>query len=105
LGVALPKLSREAALLNSGNPSHSVQLDNLRRAADSVKVHLVAVEAQSPEQIARALSSMNQESADALIVTIDSLFIQQQARIAELAKKVALPAIFASREFCEAGGS
>lgn len=102
--AAIPGKNRIAVLVNPGNPSHQSSLKNLQAAVQQAKVQLIVMEAQSVEEIERAFALMKQKNAQGLILAIDSLFIQQQVQIAALAKKAALPAIFASREFAEAGG-
>jgi putative ABC transport system substrate-binding protein len=47
---------------------------------------------------------MKAADAEALLVTADSLFVWQQARIAELAQKNGMPSMFHSRGGVQAGG-
>ena len=47
---------------------------------------------------------MTKERAGALVVLSDSIFINQRKQIAEIATKRRLPAVYALREYAEAGG-
>ena len=47
---------------------------------------------------------MGQERADALLVLADPMFFQQRTRLANLAEKNRLPAMYGLREHVEAGG-
>ena len=47
---------------------------------------------------------MTKERAAALLVLTDSMFFGQRRRIADLAAKSRLPALYSQREFVDAGG-
>lgn len=51
-----------------------------------------------------AFAAMSRERAEALVVQGDAMFFAQRDRIAELAAKRRLPAIYSFREHVEAGG-
>ena len=99
-----PKLSRVAVLVNPTNPAHSAMQANATAAARKAPVEIVAVKAQTPQEITRAFSAMAAERAGALIIALDPLFIQQVPEIARHAGQHRLPSIFANREYAEAGG-
>jgi putative ABC transport system substrate-binding protein len=62
------------------------------------------VEARDPGDLDRAFSALAQERAEALLVAADSAFIIHRARLAELAAKNRVPAMYGIREHVEAGG-
>ena len=62
------------------------------------------MEAKGPDDIDRAFAVMRNERPGALIVLGDLMFGTHQRRIAELAVKSRLPAIWAVRENVNAGG-
>jgi putative ABC transport system substrate-binding protein len=64
----------------------------------------VAVEARGPGEIDRAFAAMARERAGVLLVVVDSMFLDQRERIAGLAARNRLPAIYGLRRHAEAGG-
>jgi putative tryptophan/tyrosine transport system substrate-binding protein len=99
-----PKLSRVAILVNPTNQSHAPVVASLRAAAQGVNLEIGTVEAATPQEIESAFSSMNQQSAGAIIVAADAFFIQQGPQIADLARKHRMPSMFSFREQVDAGG-
>lgn len=73
-------------------------------AARSLKLTLRTLEARAPSELAGAFSAATKERAGALIGLGGSMFFAHRARIAELAAKSHLPAIYPTREFAEVGG-
>jgi putative ABC transport system substrate-binding protein len=104
LKQAVPKVSRVAFLFNPGNPGAALQLREAETAARSLGVQLQALEARRPDELAGAFAAMTRESAGAVLLPGDSLFFFYRRQIADLAIKNRLPAMFAPREFAEAGG-
>src|SRR4030095_16116704 len=104
LKEVVPKASRVALL---GNPANPGTVPMVRRAQDAARasgVRLQPLEAPSPREIDRAFAAMTRERAGALIVLLDAMFADHQARIADLAARHRLPAVYGSHEFAEAGG-
>jgi putative ABC transport system substrate-binding protein len=99
-----PKLSRVAILVNPTNQSHGPVVVSLRAAAQGVKLEIGTVGAATPQEIESAFSSVNQQSAGAVIVAADAFFIQQGQQIADLARKRRMPSVFSFREQVDAGG-
>jgi putative ABC transport system substrate-binding protein len=62
------------------------------------------VEARDPGDLDRIFAVIAQERAEALLVAADSMFIIHRARLAELAAKNRVPAMYGIREHVEAGG-
>jgi putative ABC transport system substrate-binding protein len=98
-----PAASRIAVLANPDNASHPVFAAQLQAAA-APKVRLQVLEARTSEQFDAAFSAMAREGAAALLVLTDGLFYGQRSRLAELAAKARLPAMYSQREFAEVGG-
>jgi putative ABC transport system substrate-binding protein len=59
---------------------------------------------RSAEELPDAFSAMSSEHIDALIVVASPLIYDERKRIAELAFKYKVPAIYDSAEYVEAGG-
>src|SRR5215831_11723720 len=103
LKEAVPKTSRTAVLWNPANPLNSVYLTVLRSVAQKLGVKLQSVEVRDPSGFESAFASMSADRAQALVVVIDPLTVRYRARIAELAAKNRLPAMYGFREFVDAG--
>lgn len=100
----VPKISRVALL---GNPANAGTAPQLRRAQDAARtlgLRLQAVEARDPSEIDGAFVAMARERAGAVIVLIDRVFLDQRTRIANLAAKRRLPAVYGMEDHVEAGG-
>ncbi len=99
-----PKGSRMAVVWNPANPSNLSQLREARVAAHALGLRLQPLEARDPDDIDRAFAAMTSERAEGLIVVVDGVFIGNRIRIARLAEKARVPAVYGLREHVEAGG-
>jgi putative tryptophan/tyrosine transport system substrate-binding protein len=104
LKETVPTISRVAVLWNPTNPANAAYLTVLRGVAQKLGVKLQPTEIRDPGGFATAFASMNAEHAQALVVVIDPLTVRYRERIAELAAKHRLPAMYGFREFADAGG-
>jgi putative ABC transport system substrate-binding protein len=67
-------------------------------------IRLQPVEIRGPDDFDTAFSAMTRERADALIAFSDPSIVFHGGRIADLAAKSRLPALYPSREVVDAGG-
>jgi putative ABC transport system substrate-binding protein len=104
LREVVPKVSRVAVLWNPANPGNVHQLRAAETAARALGLRLQPQEARRPSEIDRAFAAMARERAGALLVLLDSIFYNQRERIADLAAKNRLPAIYGLSLHAEAGG-
>ena len=105
LKEALPKVSRVAVLRNPDNQSHPLMLRQAESAARVLRVQLQILEARSPDEFDTAFAAMTRQRAGGLLVLADSgMFFVQRTRIADLAAKNRLPAVYGHLEHAEAGG-
>lgn len=104
LKEVVPTVSRVAVLWNPSNPSNAAQLQEAQVAARSVRVQLQPVEAREPSGIDRAFEAMRRERADALLVLSDVMLSRHGQRIAELATKSRLAAMYGHVRHAEMGG-
>ena len=104
LRETLPKVRRVAILSNPANPGHAPAVSIVKAAARSLGLQLQLLEAREPNQLEGAFAAMAKDRVEALLVVTDSMFIFQRARLADLAVKNRLPAMFGVREFVDAGG-
>ena len=101
---AVPAAKRIAVLYN---PAERVTADELRQtevAAGKLGVVLQPVETRSGDALDQAFASAVAGGADAFITFAHGFALLHRSRIAELAVQHRLPAMYAWREFAEAGG-
>jgi putative ABC transport system substrate-binding protein len=104
LKEAVPNLSRVAVLWNPANPMHVLRLREVEVAGRSLRVQLQILKAQGPEEFDSAFAAMTRERAGALYVVGDPMLRQHRRRLAELAAKSRLPAVYELKDHVEAGG-
>jgi putative ABC transport system substrate-binding protein len=96
--------ARFAVLVNPGNPQTRSALAEVQAAASVMGQQFEAVTAATYRDISPAFSDAVQKRADALLIIADPLFASRPVQLAILAARHTLPAIYALREFAEAGG-
>jgi putative ABC transport system substrate-binding protein len=99
----VPKLSRLVILTNPDNPSHGRRLREIEAAGRTLRVNIHTVEMRQLD-LERALVSVSQVNASALIVVPDPAFTNQRQRLAAFALEKRQAAVYMFREFPEAGG-
>ena len=100
----VPKISRVALLWNPTNASNAGHLRQAQDAARALRVRLQPLEARGPSEIDGAFSAMTRERAGAVIVLVDAMLADHRTRIADLAAKSRLPAVYGLTDHVEAGG-
>jgi putative ABC transport system substrate-binding protein len=99
----VPKAATIAALVD-----RSLRIaETIRDAHDAAAAlgqKLLVLEASTAEEIDAQFARLNREPADALLVTVSSLFLTRAGQIAALAASHRIPAIYSRREYAEAGG-
>ncbi len=104
LKEVIPGISRVAVLSNPTDTAQALLLREAQVAARSLKVRLQVLEARAPSDFAGAFSAMTKERARGVIILASSMFYAERIRIAELAARSRLPAIYGVKEYAEAGG-
>ena len=107
LKQAGPGVSQVAVLWHPGVLGERTEKDMLKGAevaARALGVRLQVVEARGPEDFGRAFSEMTRARAGALTVLGSVMFVNERRRLVDLAAKNRLPAVYAQREFVDAGG-
>ena len=100
----MPGISRVAVLSNPTIPAQALELREAKVAAGRLKLQLQLLEARAPSDFAGAFAAMTKERADGFFILTSSMFYDQRTRIAELAARSRLPAIYSVKEYAEAGG-
>lgn len=103
LGMAIPKLSRIAVLVNPNNPAHGPVLADIESTSRRLGATTAAFEAGDLPQIDAAFAAIATAKPQALIVVADAFFAQQRHQLAQLLLQHQLPSISANREYAEAG--
>jgi len=104
LKEVIPGISRAAVLSNPTDTTQAILLREAQVAARSLKVRLQVLEARAPGDFTGAFSAMTKERAGGVIILTSSMFYDQRTRIAELAARSRLPAIYSVKDYAEAGG-
>ncbi len=104
LKEAVPPAVRIAVLWNPSNPWHPLALKGVEAAARSLAVRLQTLEVRGPEGLDKAFAAMTRERAGAVLVLADPMTFFHRTRIADLAAKRRLPAMYGVRESIDAGG-
>ena len=102
---AMPKLSTIGYLVSRPyweDPRGAAARDAAKRAGISLKAALLGAFNEAEYQ--RVFRSMEQDRADALLVSDEAEHAPNNATIVELAAKGRIPAIYPFREFVEVGG-
>jgi ABC-type uncharacterized transport system substrate-binding protein len=74
------------------------------KAARALGVRLQPLEARGPSEIDNVFAAMARERAGGVIVLADTAFIAHRTRIADLAAKSRLPAVYGLTDHAQAGG-
>jgi putative tryptophan/tyrosine transport system substrate-binding protein len=98
------RLSRVAVLSNPGNPPHVPYLRETERAATALGLAMRAFEVRSPNDLPGGFTAIADWRADGLVTLTDGMLFSQRDRVAELAVKSKLPAVYPEAEFAAAGG-
>ncbi|HKX02588.1 MAG TPA: ABC transporter substrate-binding protein [Methylomirabilota bacterium] len=104
LREALPKVFHVAVLLNPASATSAEQLRETEDVAGSLGMRLRTHEVRASHEFDGAFAAMRKDRADALYLLADSMFFRERSRIAALAAKSRLPAMFQWRAFVDAGG-
>jgi ABC-type uncharacterized transport system substrate-binding protein len=102
LKEAVPKVSRAAVLFHQA--THPVFLREAQAAAQALAVKLQPLEVRSPNDLEDAFAAMTRGRANGLVVLPHPFTFAHARRIADLAAKKRLPAVYGFRESVEAGG-
>jgi putative tryptophan/tyrosine transport system substrate-binding protein len=104
LKEAVPEVTRVAVLAGPAQPDIERLLREAEDAARALDVRPHALEARHPRECERAFEAATQEGDGALLILPALLASLRERRLAALAVKHRLPAIYTRRSFAEAGG-
>jgi putative ABC transport system substrate-binding protein len=93
-------------LINPTSPQKDFDLREVETAARILGVTTVTLSAPTPSEIETAFATIKGQSIDALTIANDAMFYDPAAlaRLVALAASHAVPTVYQSREFADAGG-
>ena len=104
LKEAVLNVSRMAVLWNPATPGNVLALREAEIAARALKVELQLLEARKLDDFESAFAAMSTKRAGALLVLGDVMFTTYRIRLASLAVRSRLPAMYGDRQFVHEGG-
>jgi putative tryptophan/tyrosine transport system substrate-binding protein len=99
-----PKAKAIGFLVNPNDPNLSSDTKHAQEAAQLLGHKLIIVNAKAPSDLEPAFATLAKEKVEALFVQVGPFTTDQRTKIAALAAGQSLPAIYALREFVDAGG-
>jgi putative ABC transport system substrate-binding protein len=99
-----PQAKTIGLLVNPTNPLSERGIRYAQEAAGALGLHLHILKASTEAEIDAAFDLLTRSQVDALVVAIDALFITQRQQLVTLAARHAVPAIYPTRDFADAGG-
>jgi putative ABC transport system substrate-binding protein len=104
LKEVVPRARRVAVLVQEANAAHALDLKEMQPLGSAMGLELHQITVQSPNDLESAFSKMTGTvGATALFLQAAVLFFDNRKRIADLAIRSRLPAIYDTREVAEAG--
>jgi putative ABC transport system substrate-binding protein len=104
LKEAAPTIVRVAVLGNLSSPPARRVREAITGPAQTLGLTIIPVDVHRPGDLNDALTSLNRERADGLILIEDPPIIEQRQLIIDFATRHRLPTVFGGRVFVDAGG-
>lgn len=104
LKETVPSIRRVAVLYNPFDPNKAQEVRQMEASARALGITLQPAEAGEAGALESVVDARVRERADALFVLPDPLTLNERRRIADLAAKHRLPAMYGFKEFVAAGG-
>ncbi|MBM4219916.1 MAG: hypothetical protein FJ171_09870 [Gammaproteobacteria bacterium] len=77
---------------------------DLQEKAKPLGMSVITLDGTSPANVERAFATMGRERVDALIVTASATLLNQRLQIVQAVARSRIPALYARREYVDAGG-
>jgi putative ABC transport system substrate-binding protein len=101
----VPAATRVAVLVNPANATNAATtLSDVESAARAIGLQIQVLNASTIHEIDAAFATFARERPDAIFVASDPFFVGRRMQLAHLATHRAVPAIYALRDFADAGG-
>jgi putative tryptophan/tyrosine transport system substrate-binding protein len=99
-----PGISRVAMQANPTNAFHSAWLKEATVATRLLRLDHELLEARNADEFERAFAALANQRAGAVLVLPDAMFLLHRKKIADVAEKHRVPAMYGLREHVDAGG-
>jgi putative ABC transport system substrate-binding protein len=99
-----PKLKRAAYLTDTGNPGEMRVFEMLRERAAAMGATVTVYDAVQPGALDRAFGAIVRDRNEGLAVALTAAMLPHRDRIVAFAADRKLPAVYARREYADAGG-
>ena len=99
----VPTASVMAYLINPSSPNVETYLRGAAQAATALRIEIHVLKASTERELDEAFASLARRRADGLIVPNEPYLDFQRDRIASLAERYAIPALYNLREYVMAG--
>ncbi len=100
----VPTAKSIAVLVNPSSPTSDPFMRDIQAAASVLGLQILLSTVTAEHDLDGVFANLGRQRPAALVVGPDPLFTARAAQIAALAARHALPAIYTTREFAEAGG-
>jgi putative ABC transport system substrate-binding protein len=100
----VPNVAVVAFLVNPANPSATDDAKDFAAAAEKLARRVVVLNAANPQECEAAFAGLARQGVGALSMQSDAFFNTVIDHIVALAKRHAVPVVYARREFAAAGG-
>jgi putative tryptophan/tyrosine transport system substrate-binding protein len=104
LRATVPTAASVGYLINPTQPNVEDLIREAEQAAHVLGVHLIVLNAGTPQEIETALSQLRSLQIGALLVDADPLFTGLREQIVGLTGRLSVPAMYAYHEYVEADG-
>ena len=100
----VPHLKRAAYLTDTGNSGEMLVFDQLKARASSLGIGVQVFDGIQPGALERSLATIAAERYDGMVVALTLALLPHRDRIVGFAAQRRLPAVYARREYPDAGG-
>lgn len=104
LNALAPGRKKIAVLINMGNPGLAVTGPMIEAGAKAIGLQAEMIDVRKPKKFGAAFEEAVAKKADALVVRMGALAEADRRTLVQLAAKYKLPAIYAQRQYVDAGG-
>jgi putative tryptophan/tyrosine transport system substrate-binding protein len=100
----LPQATKLAVLVNPTFPATAGQLENLQEAARASNLQLQILNASTDAEVESAFETITRNGLQGVVVATDTYFVTRRAKLAGLATRYKIPAMFSLRAYVVEGG-
>jgi putative tryptophan/tyrosine transport system substrate-binding protein len=100
----IPAATKIGLVVNPTNVNSLSQREELESAAAAKAMKITTVEVPTPESVDSIVPALAKQRVDAIIVSRDTVFFTERARLAASAAAARLPTVYGFRENVEEGG-